>query len=685
MPFQTWVARFVVDHGRVTEEGGLLRTFPRRRLDEPDVDLHIIAEPSGEKGLDLGAQALENVGKLFLEDRLSLTGGVMRALKTTHVTLLDWNRRSIPREQVTTGFTAALVSGTLVYLFQGGPGLCFRGRDGRLERLVVDEDAAAPLGEGDLNPALRRIDLVPGDLILAASASLLDVLDESSLERMLARGTEEALPELYLITKELPNFVLMAITCIETDEEPEETPQPTLEEVAYAGHRAPEPDTAPRGAPDLFAERSESTETEQSAEEPRLMVTPPPVDISRPVIRLRNDQASGRGDYARTTGPPRRINFDFSQPRLLAIAGAVAVVLFVGAFTVPDLIRENRGEKIAGLLQSAQIQLGTGAAETDPAKRRTLLENASTLTAEILRLDPAHAEAASLRQQAVAGLTQLNALFDLGPMTTVTTLSQQVTGDLSLDAMTIAGTNAYILDSKGGRIISVPLSGTTAPVIVYQDGASYRGTPARKPQFVTWEGSETDGRLLILDAERKLFALRPGSEPEPLPLRRTNTWASVAGIASYDGNFYVLDADGNKVHRYRPAATGFDSEPESILSGAIDFEDAVGIAVDGDIFVLKRTGAVLRFQEGAAAAFGLGGIDRGLTGPNAIHVVSIASEVYVSDAGNKRVVVAAKDGSFRRQFSSSAFTDIRAIGVDPLAGQLYVIVGDQLLTAPIVR
>ncbi|MGE0060144.1 MAG: hypothetical protein AB7T32_19350, partial [Dehalococcoidia bacterium] len=186
-------------------------------------------------------------------------------------------------------------------------------------------------------------------------------------------------------------------------------------------------------------------------------------------------------------------------------------------------------------------------------------------------------------------------------------------------------------------------------------------------------------------AERKLFAIRPGSLPEPLPLRRTNTWSSVAGIAAYDSNLYVLDPTGNKVHRYLTAASGFDSEPESILSGQVDLKDAVSLEVDGDIYILKRTGSVLRFSQGVAADFKLGGIDRGLTGPNAMEVVSPTSEVFISDAGNKRVVVAGKDGVFKRQLTSNVFTDIRALSIDPFGGQLYAVVGDALLTAPLVR
>src|SRR5256885_699618 len=129
MAVQTWVARFVVDHGQVTEEGGHLRTFPRRRLDEPDTDLHVLAEPSGPNAADLGAQ-----------------------------------------------------------------------------------------------PLVRRLALDPGDLVLAASLSLESRIDADMLDALLTRGTEEALPEIYLLTRDLPTFALFAISCVDDGtEEPDES------------------------------------------------------------------------------------------------------------------------------------------------------------------------------------------------------------------------------------------------------------------------------------------------------------------------------------------------------------------------------------------------------------------------------------------------------------------------------
>jgi hypothetical protein len=109
------------------------------------------------------------------------------------------------------------------------------------------------------------------------------------------------------------------------------------------------------------------------------------------------------------------------------------------------------------------------------------------------------------------------------------------------------------------------------------------------------------------------------------------------------------------------------------------------MAIDGEVYVVLEDGGVRRFRAGADLGFRLGGIDRPVTAASDILVVPQAQEVYIADTGNKRVVVAAKDGAFRRQLVSAAFTDLRAIAIDTSATQLYVVIADTLATAPIVR
>jgi hypothetical protein len=410
---------------------------------------------------------------------------------------------------------------------------------------------------------------------------------------------------------------------------------------------------------------------------------PKPIDISRPIVNLRNDRPAGRNDYARTTGTDRRFNINLTDARLVQVGALIAIALMLLYF-VPGLVRENRSERLEDFLVAAQANFDAAQDEPDPAQQRFFLEESRRLANEALRIDETNAAANDLRSRATASLQAMDAVFDLSPMTTVLVLSTQITGEVAVTSLTVNVGVAYLLDSGGGRIIAVPLDGAP-PSTVYQEGETYGEAIARAPIELVWEGNDFDGRLLILDSERKLFELHPGSTPLPVPLRRTNTWASVAAIAAYDDNLYVLDPTGNQVHRYLPAAEGFDSEPESILASESVLTGAVDFVIDGDIFVAFSDGRMQRFINGKPALFPLGGIDRPITAASDAAILPTSGELFIADTGNKRIVVAGTDGAFRRQLVANALTDVSAIGLDATGAQLYVIVADELLMAPIVR
>jgi hypothetical protein len=413
-----------------------------------------------------------------------------------------------------------------------------------------------------------------------------------------------------------------------------------------------------------------------------VLVGPPPLDISRPVIRLRNDQSLGRGEYARTTsrtGPSFKL--DLANAKLLRIGAVVAFLLLVAAF-VPGMVSESRGERLGSLVQNAQDEYARAGVSPDPAERRKHLEETRRLAAEALRIDSANAIATDLRGLATTGLTAMDAIVDLGQMNTLTTLGKQVTGEVQIAGTIVQGGSVYLLDTKGGRILSMPLAAPGDPRTLYKEGETYRGTQAKRPMYFTWDA--TSGRVLVLDADRKLFAVRQGETPDPLPLRRTAVWQSVAGMAAYDGNLYVLDPRGKQVYRYLPATAGFDSEPTPVLAGTPEITEAQGLAVDGDLFVIEREG-VKRFKNGADAGFPFSGLDRPMKSVSGLALLSPADEVYIADSANKRIVVTNRDGVFRRQLVSNAITDLRSMAVDASSGQIYVVVGDQLLVAPLPK
>lgn len=667
MPLTTWVATFVVENGRVTQEGSRLRSFSQQRLDEPDINLHVLHEPISPKGEDLGAQAIDVIGRHVLNDRLSLTGALTRSLTETNQTLLEWNRRSLPRDQVGIGITAALVGENVVYLAQVGPSLVYLRSGRNLSRLYPSEQASQPLGEGSLDPSLRRLELQEGDMIIACSPALAEILSMDELRRILDQPPEDSLAELYHRTRHLPSFALFSITGVMKEAPPEEEAD----------------DAASHGPPPGFGlDPSVESRTHGGV----TMVYPParkPVDISKPVVNLRTERPTGRNAYARTTGEGGRFTFRLSNTRLMQIA-AVALVALILVIFVPDLIREERTERVGEFIEGARAHLVASENEADPGYRRYYLEETRRLASEALRIDEANADALAIRAQANDSLVALDAVHDLGSLVSLSTLSREITGSIAVEALTVHGGFAYVLDRAGGRVIAVPVDGSSPPAIVYQEDELYGEAPARTPLYFAWQGSEEAGRLLVLDAERKLFEVRHGEEPRHLPLRRTSIWASAMGIAVYDDNLYVLDPEGSQVYRYRPSVDGYDSEPDAILAPDSDLTGANALAVSGDVYVSHSDGRISRFSSGGFVGFPLGAIDRTITTIGDI-AVSSTGQVYIADTGSKRVVEASREGDFQRQFVSNAMTDISAIAIDPAGQNLYIVVNDQLAVAALPR
>jgi hypothetical protein len=215
MSIKTWVGRFSIVEGQVREEGPWLGAF-RGHLPEGDSrDLYVLAEPAQPGSEEFCGQLVEVVGGLFQRENLSQTGVLLRSLRSAHENLRDWNRRSLREHQVAVGAACLLISGRTAYLAQGGPSLAYFFRDGQLEVIKPQgEGAQAPLGLAEeFQPDISRFDLEPGDLLLVASTRLASVADEATVAGALARGLDDALPEVFLLTRDVLHFSAVLAAC----------------------------------------------------------------------------------------------------------------------------------------------------------------------------------------------------------------------------------------------------------------------------------------------------------------------------------------------------------------------------------------------------------------------------------------------------------------------------------------
>jgi hypothetical protein len=215
-----WVNQFGIVDGEAREESPWVGVFPEGGRVEPQeaADLFVLVEPALPGSEDYCRDLSQAIGKQFGERRLSLTGGILRALKAAHENLQDWNRRSLKEHRVAAGVSCLALRGGAApgweaYLGQVAPAAAAILHDGSLTRLVPTlPDAAEPLGLHELFwPDFSRHELREGDRLLLLSPGLAAALSDEELADALRPPPEETLPLLYRKGKEMAHCAAILV------------------------------------------------------------------------------------------------------------------------------------------------------------------------------------------------------------------------------------------------------------------------------------------------------------------------------------------------------------------------------------------------------------------------------------------------------------------------------------------
>lgn len=708
MAVRTWVGRFCVDGGRVEEEGAWLGSLIRQRPDDEPDELYVLIEPAGSGGAQYTSQLVDVIAQLYAKDPLSLTGALTRSLRAAHEHLRDWNRRSLPEHRVGAGASCLALRGTDAYLAQSGPSLAYvLTAAGDFRRVQAEQPVfEESLGVAErFDPQLLRIKLEPGDLVLLASSRLDAIADADHVRRTLERGTDDALPEFYLLTRDEPQMSLVLLSCFEEetavvpdflsrDGDPRDAgyagasadttvTSAVSEAVGIASVANANADAADTPAATLAGALSGGFELPQRPgheqvaaavrEITREAAPPPP-----PSVRIRGDASTPR--YKRSTGSSPIPQFQIPK---LAVFAAIAVVL-AGAliwWQLPGSVAENRQERFDALLADARSANAQAQATSDASTKRALLADAQTKLDSAANIHDDDGALLALQADVAAAIALLNAVTEIKTFTTVSDLTQTVTGQLAVTRTVTGGDSAYLLDAEEGRVLRVALDGSRAPETVFEDGGLGGVITTGRPLQIAWAAGLSTPGLLIVDDQRQVFAYFPDTDALPLAVRGASEWGSVDAITSAGQNLYVLDVEGAQVWRYLPGQGGFDSERTGLLDGA-DLSSATELAVGQDVYILDTERGIRRFVGKAETDFALAGIDRPMMSPASLSVLAGSNRIVVADRGNKRVIVASAEGEFLKQIVSPAFTDLRAVSVDEGTRTLYVLNGDTLLSAP---
>jgi len=194
-----WVGQFAIDRGEVKQETPWIGAFPHKGSDDDLSDLYVLVSPALPGSAEFCTEMKDAIGAAYHRQKVSLTGGILRALQGAHAELQGWNKRSLKEHKVAAGVSCIAAGEDVVYLGQVAPAYAAVKRGGQVEVVRPTlPDAGRSLGlSDDPRPEFTGLSLGSGDRVLLLSPELAEVLSEEDLAAVLGASEEDALTELY--------------------------------------------------------------------------------------------------------------------------------------------------------------------------------------------------------------------------------------------------------------------------------------------------------------------------------------------------------------------------------------------------------------------------------------------------------------------------------------------------------
>ncbi len=360
--------------------------------------------------------------------------------------------------------------------------------------------------------------------------------------------------------------------------------------------------------------------------------------------------------------------------KILAIASVIFAIVFVGSVLYLQA-QKNQAEENRTYLEGLQLVKN----KTDAAESALI-----------------YGDENSAKQQA-NDAKNLMATFACQP--TDTQICDEISERLSalsqkLSRMDIVDT-AIIVDwgalgfNVSEKILKVEskiigFSSNTSTIAVYD-------LLTKESKFITASENIFSGFIAGAVPKENDYAVLLASDKKSIAIFDPKTSTVKKGEISYSGNpeikalliynrrLYSLDTLSNQIYRHDNIKDGFGQGKNWLQEAGTNVREGVDIAIDGDLYVLKSTGELMKFAQGIPQLLNLETPEPPLDSANEIWTYTDFNSIYLLDAKNKRIIIYDKTGKFLRQMTADDFTGPTSFVVEEAKKDIFALDSNKVL------
>jgi len=153
------------------------------------------------------------------------------------------------------------------------------------------------------------------------------------------------------------------------------------------------------------------------------------------------------------------------------------------------------------------------------------------------------------------------------------------------------------------------------------------------------------------------------------------SWKPGVDIAAYGKYIYLLSPSANQIYKYGRLRSKYSGATEYNLDA--DLKGAISIAIDGNIYVLKEGGEILKLFKGNVQSFEIEDLAVDISEATQIFTSPELDGLYILDSVNNRVIIVEKEvgagGRYQGQMFFEDIDEIQGIYIEKNEDRMYML------------
>jgi len=229
-------------------------------------------------------------------------------------------------------------------------------------------------------------------------------------------------------------------------------------------------------------------------------------------------------------------------------------------------------------------------------------------------------------------------------------------------------------------------------VFLYTDESIYKGSllggspskvasiPKGKGNFIT--AARADKIIYLYTSNQYMFEFNTVTSKLDQAKISESKWETANAISNYVGSMYLLDGVLGQIYKHTSSQDSFSVGSSYISPANINLKQAISMAIDGSVYVLKSNGQALKIQKSKLQDFSLKDTpspwDK-ITEPVKIYTDSDTPSIYILDNGQKRILEYDKEGHFVHQYAfDNSLDKITDFSLSSKARKIWILVGGNI-------